>query len=145
MGTKSLDDIRVTPLKKIPTNNGDVMTALKASDDVFNGFGEVYFSWIDCEAIKAWKCHKNMTLNLVVPLGEVRFVFHLIGQKNCFRLEDVGEEKYSRVTVPAGIWFGFQGKGYGKNLLLNIADIEHYPDEVMRKSISEINFDWSIV
>ena len=56
MGQVSLDDIIVTPLKKIPTGGGDVFHAIKNSDNGFNGFGEVYF-WIlagsprhqDCE------------------------------------------------------------------------------------------------
>ena len=81
MGTVSLNDILVTPLKRIHTIGGDVLHALKSSDTGFNGFGEVYFSWIDQSAIKAWKCHLRMTLNLMVPMGKVRFVFHLMNQK----------------------------------------------------------------
>ena len=34
------------------------------------GFEEAYFSLIDKDAVKAWKRHKTMTLNLVVPLGD---------------------------------------------------------------------------
>ena len=86
MGVVSLDDILVTPLKRIPTVGGDVMHGLKKSDNGFNGFGEVYFSWVEQGAIKAWKCHQRMTLNLVVPMGEVSFVFHLTNQKNKFRM-----------------------------------------------------------
>ena len=81
MGTMNLDKILVTPLKRIPTNGGEVMHALKKKDHCFKGFGEAYFSWIDYKAIRAWKCHQRMTLNLVVPLGVVRFVFHLAEQK----------------------------------------------------------------
>ena len=66
MSDLSLNDILVTPLKQIPTDSGNVMHALKCSEKGFNGFGEVYFSWVKQGAIKAWKCHKLMTLNLVV-------------------------------------------------------------------------------
>ena len=76
MGVVSLTDILVTPLRRITTDGGDVMHALKKSDIGYNGFGEVYFSWVEQGAIKAWKCHQRMTLNLVVPVGEVHFVFH---------------------------------------------------------------------
>ena len=72
-----LKDILATPLKRISTEGGDVMLALNKSDKGFNGFGEVYFSWVEQGSIKAWKCHQRMTLNLVVPLGEVYFVFEL--------------------------------------------------------------------
>ena len=143
MGTVSLDDILVTPLKRIPTVGGDVMHALKNSDNGFNGFGEVYFSWVEQGAIKAWKCHQHMTLNLVVPLGEVSFVFHIKDQKNSFRTENIGEKRYVRLTVPPGIWFGFQGRGSAQSLLMNLADMAHDPDEVLRKSASEFNYNWS--
>ena len=81
MDTVSLDDILVTSLKQIQATGGDVMHVLKASDSEFNGFGEVYFSWVKRGAIKAWKYHQRMTLNLVVPIGEIHFVFHLINEK----------------------------------------------------------------
>ena len=118
------------------------MHALKDSDDGFNGFGEVYFSWVEQGAIKAWKYHQHMTLNLVVPLGEVSFVFHLKDQEKYFRTENIGEERYARLTVPPGIWFGFQGKASGRSLLMNVADIEHDPDEVLRKPVSNIFYKW---
>ena len=120
------------------------MHALKKSDNGYNGFGEVYFSWVEQGAIKAWKCHQRMTLNLVVPVGEVRFVFHIKDQENCFRTENIGEEKYVRLTVPPGIWFAFQGRGSGQSLLMNLADMAHDPDEVLGKPTSEFNYDWRL-
>ena len=142
MGVVSLDDILVTPLKRIPTVGGDVMHALKNSDSGFNGFGEVYFSWVEHGAVKAWKCHQHMTLNLVVPLGEVSFVFHIKDQEKYFRTENIGEERYVRLTVPPGIWFGFQGKASGKSLLMNMADLKHDPDEVFHKPASDFSYKW---
>ena len=144
MGDVSLDDILVTPLKRIPTVGGDVLHALKKTDAGFDGFGEIYFSWVEQGAIKAWKYHKRMTLNLVVPMGEVSFVFHLTNQKNNFRTENIGEERYVRLTVPPGIWFGFQGLTSGYSLLMNVIDMEHDPDEVLRKEILEFEYDWSV-
>ena len=143
MGTISLDDILITPLKRIPTIGGDVLHALKNSEIGFNGFGEVYFSWVEHGAIKAWKYHQRMSLNLVVPIGKVNFVFHLINHKNRFRAEIIGEERYVRLTVPPGIWFGFQGISSGRSLLMNLADIAHNPDEVLRKETYEIDYNWS--
>ena len=152
MGEVSLDDILVTPLKRIPTVGGEVMQVLKNSDNGFNCFGEVYFSWVEQGAIKAWKCHQRMTLNLAVPVGEVRFVFHckahLAEQKrepdNEFRIEKLGNDRNSRITVPPEIWFGFQGLASGSSLLMNVADMEHDPNEVLSKVATEFAFDWSV-
>ena len=138
----SLDDILVTPLKRINTVGGDVLHALKNSDTGFNGFGEVYFSWVEQGAIKAWKCHQRMTLNLIVPMGEVSFVFHSTNQKNSSRTENIGEERYLRLTVPPGIWFGFQGIASGRSLLMNLADIEHDSDEVEHCDFNVLPYDW---
>tara|TARA_B100000579_G_C22572666_1_gene729651 strand:+ start:373 stop:804 length:432 start_codon:yes stop_codon:yes gene_type:complete len=142
MGAVSLSEIIVSPLNRISTVGGDVMHALKNSENEFNGFGEVYFSWADPGAIKAWKCHQKMTLNLVVPLGEISFVFHLDNKHQDFRKEIIGDTNYVRLTVPPGIWFGFKGIGH-QNLLMNLADISHDPDEVLRKEPSEIEYNWS--
>ena len=142
MGIVSLDDILVTPLKRIPTVGGDVIHALKSSEEGYKGFSEVYFSWVEHGAIKAWKCHQKMTLNLVVPLGLISFVFHTNYQKKQFRTENIGEERYVRLTVPPGIWFGFQGKASGKSLLMNMADLKHDPDEVFHKPASDFSYKW---
>ena len=147
MGTVSLDDILVTALKRIPTVGGDVMHALKKSDTGFNGFGEVYFSTVRQNAVKAWKLHQRMTLNLVLPVGEVLFSFFDAREqsethnKACTTV--LSQDSYFRLTVPPGIWFGFKGLSVGLNLICNVADITFDPDEVLRIGIDEIDADWS--
>jgi len=136
-----LDQIQVTPLKRIPTPGGDVLHALKSTEDAFQGFGEAYFSFVEPGAIKAWKQHLRMTMNLVVPVGSVRFVFHDSSTLS-FREEIIGESNYQRLTVPPKIWFGFQGVATTPSLLLNLACIPHDPAEVKRKTLSEVGFNW---
>ena len=144
MGSVSLSDILVTPLARICVDGGDVMHALKNNDPHYSGFGEAYFSWLDHGVVKAWKCHTQMTMNLIVPLGQVKFVFcDLDSQPEIFRIEEIGDNNYSRLTVPPGIWFGFQGLKVDASLVLNIANIPHDPFEVKRIHKSEINYNWS--
>ena len=141
----TLADIRITPLRCIATPSGDVMHVLKRTDSGYANFGEAYFSWVKPGAIKAWKLHRRMTMNLVVPVGAVRFIFHLPGAGNGFRVEDIGTANYARLTVPPGIWFGFQGRDAAPSLVFNLADIVHDPDEVARKGQAEIFYDWQIL
>jgi len=136
-----LSNIIVTPLKHIKVEGGDVLHALKNSDSSFNGFGEAYFSWITNGSVKAWKCHTKMTMNIIVPVGKVRFVFHLEGTKE-FRVEEIGDNRYIRLSIPPGIWFGFQGISSRQSLVLNIANILHNPNEIKRLNLSEINYEW---
>jgi len=140
VGPVSVHQIAVTPLKRISLGGGDVLHAMKRDDGGYVGFGEAYFSMINFGVIKAWKRHLSMTLNLVVPVGMVRFVF--VDEAGGIREEPVGIDRYLRLTVPPGIWFGFMGLSESHSLLLNIADITHDPGEIERKEIEEIEFNW---
>jgi len=142
MGNISIDQILVTPLKRITTEGGDVLHAIKISDPGFEDFGEAYFSLIENGAIKAWKKHIKMTLNLIVPIGKVKFVF--TDNSGNFRYEIIGEGRYSRLTVPPGIWFGFEGIFSPKSLVLNVADFQHDSQEIERKKIDEIIYKWGV-
>ena len=136
-----LDQIKVTRLSQISIDGGDVCHALKSTDENFHGFGEAYFSWVKANSIKAWKLHLKMTMNLVVPIGTVHFVF-FDPEKNKFRDLEIGNEFYCRITVPPKIWFGFKGRGDKDSLILNISNIPHDPEEVLRKSKEKIIFNW---
>lgn len=142
MGAVTLDDVMLTPLARIETDGGDVLHAMKQSDAGYAGFGEAYFSWVAQGSVKAWKRHARMTMNLIVPLGKVRFVFYLDGGKE-FRVEEISPDRYARITVPPGIWFGFQGLAAPQSLVLNIASIPHDPKEVERRALTEITYGWN--
>jgi len=145
MGAMKLADILVTPLRQIEAAGGDVLHAMKQSDAGYAGFGEAYFSWVSAGAIKAWRRHTQMTMNVAVPVGQVRFVFCCINATGAedFRIEEIGVDRYVRITVPSGIWFGFQGLGAQPSLVLNIASIPHDPKEVERLELMDINYDWN--
>ena len=142
MGIVSLDNIFVTSLKRIAVSGGDVLHAMKKSDSGYMGFGEAYLSLVEFGAVKAWKRHLQMTLNLIVPVGRVRFVF--VDSTGSVKEVIAGEDHYVRLTVPPGIWFGFQGISEGAAVLLNIANIEHSPEEIERKELNEFEYDWRI-
>jgi dTDP-4-dehydrorhamnose 3,5-epimerase len=136
-----MNEIIITKLKRIETTGGDVLHALKENDSGFKSFGEAYFSCIDYHCIKAWKMHKKMTLNLIVPIGNVKFVF-LDRNKDLIQTVEIGEKNYNRITVPPKTWFGFKGMSKNTNLVLNIADLEHDPNEVERANLESLNFKW---
>jgi len=122
-----------------------VMHAIKKSDAGFNGFGEAYFSNIKYNAVKAWKRHQSMTLNLVVPVGVIKFVIFDDRDNDQIKLQEfiVSADNYCRITIPPMVWFGFQGLSEDGAILLNVANIEHDPDEVDRKPTKQINYNWS--
>ena len=141
-----INDALITQLDVINTPGGNVMHAMKETSVGYAGFSEAYFSQIDKGAIKAWKRHKKMTLNLIVPVGEIRFVLFDDREvtNNQFQEIIISKDNYYRLTVPPMVWVGFQGLSNDGSMLLNIANVEHDPDEVDRQEIAKINYDWSI-
>ncbi len=146
VGRVMIKEVVITKLDIIETLGGSVMHAMKESSAGYAGFGEAYFSQVDKGAIKAWKRHKEMTLNLVVPVGEIRFVLFDDREVLNTQFQEIiiSRYNYCRLTVPPMVWMGFQGLSESGAMLLNIANIEHDPDEVDRKGVSEINYNWDI-
>ena len=136
-----INNVILTSLDIIPTHGGDVMHAMKKTSKGYVDFGEAYFSRIDYSAIKGWKRHQRMTLNLIVPAGKIRFVLF---KDNVFEEFIISKDNFSRLTVPPMVWVAFQGLDYSGSLLLNIASIEHDSRETDVKDIDEIKFNWSV-
>ena len=119
---------------------------MKSGDIGYSGFGEAYFSTVESNAIKGWKLHREMVLNLVVPKGAVRFVIfdERPGSPTKKKYNEIilSRANYGRLTIPSKLWVGFQGIDEKTSLLLNIANIQHDPNEIDRKELGEIVFDW---
>ena len=122
---------------------------LRRDWDVFEAFGEIYFSCVFPGAIKAWHIHKRMTLNYAVPLGGIRFVLYDDRPDSPTRGEVqemvLGPDNYRLVTVPPMIWNGFKGLGSETSIVANCATIPHDPDEIVRRDPmdSTIPYDWT--
>lgn len=142
----NIDGVVITPLKEIKVAGGNVLHAMKVTDPGCIGFGEAYFSQIEPDVVKPWKRHRQMTLNLVVPVGVIRFVIFddRLNSRTYGKFQEVSlsQDNYCRLTIPPMLWMAFQGTSDGVSLLLNIADILHDPSESDRKSIDEITFAW---
>ena len=141
MGKNFLGKVKVTPLKIIKKRTGNIMRVLSKNELKNKIFGEVYFSKIKSGKIRAWKYHLKTILNLVVPYGKVKFVLYSQEDKN-FKVVEIGEKKYLKLTVPPKIWYGFKGVSKHESIILNVTNIKHDPKEILRCKKNEINFDW---
>jgi dTDP-4-dehydrorhamnose 3,5-epimerase len=139
-------DYLLTPLKIIDVEGGNVLHAIKDTDQGFKKFGEAYFSTIEPGAIKAWKRHRKMTLNLVVPIGKIKFVMCSSLEEKNPKFDEVilSNTNYFRLTVPPMVWLGFQGLSNELSILLNVSDIPHDPIELDRINFKDIEFDWGV-
>ena len=141
-----IEGLILTPLKRIHHPKGDIFHGLKKSDAEYSSFGEAYFSIINNGEIKGWNKHKMMTLNLIVPFGEVTFVIcdkrESSRSKGEFFKVTLSQTNYKRLTVPPGLWIAFRGNGNSTNLILNIANMEHDPNEIDKINLDKIPYNF---
>ena len=138
--------VSLTPLKIIKNSKGDLFHCIKKIDPGFKGFGEAYFSSIYLNEIKGWTKHTLMTLNLVVNVGEVRFVIYddrrqSDSYKNFFSVK-LSVNNYQRLTIAPRLWVAMKGVGVKKNLVFNFADIAHDPNEHAKLDLNRIHYKW---
>lgn len=142
-----IEGIRLTPLKHISVPKGDVFHALKATDEGFYGFGEVYFSEVEPKCVKGWKRHNRMTLNLIVVNGAVGFAMY--DSRPASSTYGVTESvvlsrktNYQRLTVPPGVWVAFWCAADELSMLMDVIPEVHDPLEADRCELNEIPFDF---
>ena len=133
-----MNKILLTKEKQILHEKGDIFHIMKKSSNGFSDFGEAYFTTIKKNEIKGWKKHKKMTLNLTVPVGEVEFV--ITDGKGNFSKYNLSPKKYSRLTIPPCFWVAFRGIS-DFNLVINIADLEHNPDEAENIDLESFKYE----
>lgn len=138
---KLIDGLYAHNLRIIENKKGDVMHALKNDSLDFNNFGEAYFSEVMFGEIKGWKKHNKMIMNLIVPYGSVNFTIfddrsnsNTKGKKIVINLS---KENYKRLTIYPGLWFAFEGMTEGINLILNISNIIHDPNEADSANLNQ--------
>lgn len=146
-----IDGVKVTPLKQILDERGKIMHMLRCdNEEVFEKFGEIYFSCIYPGAIKAWHIHREMTLNYATVHGNIKFVLYddREGSATKGELQElfIGEGNYCLVTVPPMVWNGFKGIGHETSIVANCATIPHCVNEISRKDPFDksIPYNWEI-
>ncbi|KWT82460.1 dTDP-4-dehydrorhamnose 3,5-epimerase family protein [Candidatus Magnetominusculus xianensis] len=133
-----IEGVAVSPLKQIEDARGKVMHMLRRDSPLFERFGEVYFSVVNPGAVKAWKLHRKMALNLAVPFGRVRLVLYdeRAGSATFGCVDEylIGDGNYCLVHVPPLVWSGFMGISDGIAILANCATELHDPAEAQQLS-----------
>lgn len=146
-----IDGVLIHPLKQIPDERGKIMHMLREDDPHFEQFGEIYFSMIYPEVIKAWHYHTEMTLNYAVVYGTIKLVLFDDRDASPTRNElmelFIGEGNYVLVKVPPKVWNGFKGVGISQSIVANCATIPHRPDEILRIDPFEnhIPYKWELI
>lgn len=145
-----IDGVKVVRKRCIADERGKIMHMLKATDEEFIQFGEIYFSCGYPGVVKAWHIHKEMTLNNCCIVGMIKLVMY-DGRPDsptrgnvmeCF----IGEDNYCLVQIPFGITNGYKAYGNRLAIMANCATMPHEKNELIYIDPfdNDIPYDWSL-
>ena len=144
-----IKDVVITSLRKIPDERGSIAHMLRSDAKHFIKFGEIYFSTVTKNGIKAWHLHKEATLNYVCVKGAVKLVLFddrsLSSTKGKYQEFILSPKNYFLITIPPNIWNGFKNLDNEESIIANCLNIPHNEKEMVRENhdSENFNFDWS--
>ena len=147
-----IEGVRLKELKPIPDERGRVMEILRADDELFEKFGQVYMTTAYPGVVKAWHYHKVQTDNMTVIKGMMKVVLYdarkdspTNGQVNEFFL---GDYNFKLIQIPKMVYHGFKCIGQEEAIVINVPTQPYnyaHPDEYRVDPYqNEIPYDWRL-
>jgi dTDP-4-dehydrorhamnose 3,5-epimerase len=145
-----INAVKTKKLTTIADDRGWLFEILRADDDLFIHFGQVYLTAIYPGVVKAWHCHARQTDTFTVVSGMAKLVLADLREKSPTRGEInefvIGDQNRMLVQIPPGVYHGMKGIGPEPALALN-CPTEPYdhnkPDEIrLPFDTAEIQYDW---
>jgi dTDP-4-dehydrorhamnose 3,5-epimerase len=142
-----IQGVIVVDRRQIVDERGKIMHMLRRDDPEFLSFGEVYFSWVNPGAIKAWHRHRDMTLNYVCPYGQVKLALYddrpTSPTNGIVQEIFLGPDSYRLVQIPPMVWNGFKCIAQHPSMVCNCATIPHDPTEIERANPFDESFPYN--
>ena len=144
-----IEGVIVRPLRQIIDNRGTVLHMMRNDSELYEKFGEVYFSEIFPGIVKAWRMQTEKTQNLVVPINKIRLVIYDPRSDSKTREKikeyEIGRpNNYNVIHIPPMLWYGFQALGGKTALVANCANYPHNPDKIesLPFDSNQIPYQW---
>jgi dTDP-4-dehydrorhamnose 3,5-epimerase len=147
---RAIDGVRTKPLRLIPDERGWLMEILRADDEMFQKFGQVYCSATYPGVVKAWHLHEKQVDNFACVAGMVKLVLvdtredsPTQGAVNVFFL---GTQRPLLVQIPARIYHGWKCISLEPSLVINVPSEPYQygtPDEYRLEPHGTLSYDWS--
>jgi dTDP-4-dehydrorhamnose 3,5-epimerase len=146
-----IDGVKTKQLKVIPDERGRLMEMLRADDEIFIQFGQVYMTSAYPGTVKAWHYHKKQVDNFVVVKGMMKVVLY-DGREGSPTFREIneffmGEQNPTLLQIPAYVYHGFKCISETEALVINCpTEVYRYqdPDEYrISPHGAEIPYDWA--
>jgi len=127
------------------------MEMLRADDDLFTKFGQIYMTTAYPGVVKAWHYHKKQIDNFVVVKGMMKVVLY-DGRADSPTYKEIneffmGEHNPILLQIPAFVYHGFKCISETEAIVINCpTEVYSYenPDEYrLPPHGGEIPYDWS--
>jgi dTDP-4-dehydrorhamnose 3,5-epimerase len=145
-----IDGVKTKALRVIPDERGYLMEVLRADDELFTKFGQVYVSATYPGVVKAWHYHERQVDNFACIAGMVKLVLldtrpgsPTNGAVNEFF---IGAQNPMLVQVPNLVYHGWKCVSLEMALVVNTpTEPYHYgePDEYRVDAHHTLPYDWS--
>ena len=149
MSEKIIQGVKIFSKKVITDERGKILHMLRNDDENFNKFGEIYFSYVNPNKVKAWHIHKKMTLNYCSAYGNIKLVLFDEREKSKTKglVQEIflSNDNHILVSIPPKIWNGFCSNNNKEAILANCSDIPHDKSEILRLNFNDPKFpyDWN--
>ena len=141
-----IQGVEIIKKNQIVDDRGVILHMLRVDDKNYKKFGEIYFSTINPNKIKAWHFHKLMTLNYAVVHGSIKLVLYddRDESKTKGTIQEIilSNENHYLVSIPPKIWNGFCSSDNKHAILANCSDIPHDKEEIIRLPFDDPKFPY---
>ncbi len=141
-----IEGVQIIKKKEIVDDRGKILHMLRIDDSSYTKFGEIYFSSVNPNKIKAWHIHKLMTLNYVAVHGKIKLVLYddRDASKTKGKIQEIilSNENHYLVSIPPKIWNGFCSANSKSAILANCSDIPHDKEEIERLPFDDPRFPY---
>ena len=145
-----IDGVKTKKLKVIPDERGRLMEMLRADDDLFIKFGQVYMTTAYKGVVKGWHYHKGQYDNMIVVKGMMKIVLY-DSRKDSKTYNEVNEffmgvHNPLLLQIPPYVYHGFKCISEEEAMVINCpTEVYNYnePDEFrVDPHDNEIPYDW---
>ena len=143
----NISGVKIIKKNVITDDRGKILHMMRQDDENFQKFGEIYFSYVNPNKIKAWHIHKKMTLNYVAVFGKINLVLYDDRENSSTkgRLQEIilSNDNHVLVSIPPMIWNGFCSLNNNLAVLANCSDIPHDKMEIHRLPYDDPRFPYT--
>ncbi|HJH26090.1 MAG TPA: dTDP-4-dehydrorhamnose 3,5-epimerase [Methanophagales archaeon] len=145
-----IEGVKTKKLRVIPDERGWLTEILRADDELFDKFGQVYVTTAYPGVVKAWHYHKKQTDNFTCIKGMMKVALYDAREDSPTYKEVneffVGDKNLILISVPPMVYHGFKAVGTEIAYFLSIPTLPfnyEEPDEYrLPPDTKEIPYDW---